>query len=298
MNACRPATLAVFLSLAAARADLLARKPDPIAAAPSHFAKLDDMRIHYKSLGQGDAALVLVHGWTCDMTSWRYQVPTFEGKTRVILLDLPGHGRSDKPKIDYTPDVFARAVAAVLDDAGVKKAVLVGHSMGTPVVLRFCGRYPDRTQALVAVDGLLRRPAVKPAELEKFLGRFEGPGFEDHVHQMFRGMFTERSPARVRDEVLALVPTAPQQAAVSAMRNMFDERYWQKEKIPVPLLAVVARKPLGTPEYEKAVRELSADGDLRIMDGVGHFLMMEKPEEFNRIVAEFLARHHLPGRTP
>src|SRR6266849_4963830 len=109
-------------------------RANPLDKAPSQFAKFDDIKVHYKSLGTGDTALVFVHGWTCNMNFWRYQVPAFEGKIRMILVDLPGHGESDKPKVDYPPEFFAKSVDAVLRDAGVEKAVLAGHSMGTPVI--------------------------------------------------------------------------------------------------------------------------------------------------------------------
>src|SRR5262249_13048164 len=100
-----------------------AEPADIVAKAPSKFAKLGENRIHYKSLGEGKTALVFVHGWSCDMTFWRHQVGALNGKVRVILVDLPGHGQSDRPKIEYTMDLFARAVDAVLTDAGVDDAV-------------------------------------------------------------------------------------------------------------------------------------------------------------------------------
>ncbi len=84
--------------------------------------------MHYKSVGDPAAktAVVFVHGWSCDMTSWRAQVPAFEGKARVLLVDLPGHGKSDRPDVAYTMDFFAAAVDAVMRDAGVERALLVG----------------------------------------------------------------------------------------------------------------------------------------------------------------------------
>jgi pimeloyl-ACP methyl ester carboxylesterase len=83
------------------------------------------------------------------MNFWRYQVPAFEGKIRMIVVDLPGHGESDKPKVDYTPDLFAKSVDAVLTEAGVKKVVLAGHSMGTPVVRQYARLYPKKTAGLI-----------------------------------------------------------------------------------------------------------------------------------------------------
>jgi pimeloyl-ACP methyl ester carboxylesterase len=104
----------------------------------SQFAKLDGARIHYKSWGKGKDALVLVHGWGCNLNHWRDQIPDFAKRNRVIALDLPGHGESDKPQqLSYTMDLFANAIDAVMRDAKVEHAVVMGHSMGTPVARQF-----------------------------------------------------------------------------------------------------------------------------------------------------------------
>src|SRR5918992_4703136 len=90
----------------------------------SKFAKLDGARIHYKSYGKGNEALVLVHGWSCNLDNWRDQIPDFAKRNRVIALDLPGHGQSDKPQVTYTMDLFAQAIDAVMRDAKVERAVI------------------------------------------------------------------------------------------------------------------------------------------------------------------------------
>ena len=100
--------------------------------------------------------MILVHGWTCDESSWDAQVPVLSQKYRVITLDLPGHGKSDPPKDGkFTMTVFARAVEAVRAEAKVDKVVLVGHSMGTPVIREYARLYPKHVAGLVPVDGLL-----------------------------------------------------------------------------------------------------------------------------------------------
>jgi alpha-beta hydrolase superfamily lysophospholipase len=92
------------------------------------FAKLNSTQIHYESHGKGKEALVLVHGWGCNLNHWRDQIPELSKRNRVIALDLPGHGLSDKPETNYDMDLFAAAIEAVMKDAGVERAVLVGHS--------------------------------------------------------------------------------------------------------------------------------------------------------------------------
>ena len=98
----------------------------------------------------------------CNLGFWREQVPLLADQARLILIDLPGHGQSDKPQADYSMDFFAEAVLAVLRDAKVDKATFIGHSMGAAVLCRVHHHAPEKVAALVSVDGLLL-PAAQPA---------------------------------------------------------------------------------------------------------------------------------------
>ena len=103
--------------------------------APVRAASVDGLKLHSVSAGKGNAAIIFVHGWTCDLSSWTAQVPEFARKYRVLTLDLPGHGQSAGPADGkFTVGLFARAVEAVRAEAGVDRVVLVGHSMGAPVI--------------------------------------------------------------------------------------------------------------------------------------------------------------------
>jgi pimeloyl-ACP methyl ester carboxylesterase len=278
----------ILLATLSARGD---EPANPLDKAPSLYAKSGDIEIHYKSLGKGDTALVFVHGWTADMTSWRYQVPAFDSKVRMILIDLPGHGKSDKPEIDYTMDVFAKSVDAVLIDAGVEKAVLAGHSMGTPVVRQYYRNYPKKVIALIAVDGRFQKLNLPPETIKKFTSQFEGPDFKKVMGKMIEGMCTKNTPEEVRKHLKDAYPTAPPHVAVSAMKAMMDPSIWKDDPIKVPVQATLAKSPFWTPEYEKYVRKLAPGIDYQTMEGVGHFLMMEKPKEFNALMMAFLEKN-------
>jgi pimeloyl-ACP methyl ester carboxylesterase len=221
---------------------------------PSKFATLDRIRIHYKSIGQGETALVFVHGWTCDLTFWRLQVPAFEGKTRILLIDLPGHGKSDKPKIKYTMDVFAHAVDVVLRDVCVERAALVGHSMGVPVVRQFYRLFPKKTRALIAVDGTIRAAEDEVAGYETFSSRLAGPDFSDVQAKVIASMFTDQTPSDVRKSVKAAMQSVPQHVAVSAMKSMADPAIWKADKIEIPLQVILAKQgPFWLSAYEQQV---------------------------------------------
>lgn len=134
------------------------RKVQTRALAKSHFARLGTNKVHYLTAGKGDRTIVFVHCWAGNSGFWREQLPALADKARLILVDLPGHGQSDKPRGDYSMDFFASAVLAVMRDARVDRATLIGHSMGVAVICRVHAQAPGKVAALVAVDGLLRRP--------------------------------------------------------------------------------------------------------------------------------------------
>jgi pimeloyl-ACP methyl ester carboxylesterase len=263
--------------------------PDVLDKAPSKFAKSGDHKVHYKSLGDGPTAVVFVHGWCCDHTVWRDQAAALNGKVRMLFIDLPGYGHSDKPKMDYTMDVFATGVDAVLRDAGVNKAVLAGHSMGTAVVRQVYRRSPDKVKALVFVDGALRPFSKDPAEIEKFASNFKEETFKDFAPQ-FLGRMLGTAPQAVRDRVETMVKNTSPQVAVSSMRGMLDQKLWTDDPVRAPALALMAKSPFWTDDYKAYVKKLVPNLDYQEFDGVGHFLFMEKPAEFNAALTEFLKK--------
>src|SRR3984893_9965625 len=281
-------TLAVALVSAPAAKAQRASAPE----GKSHYATLDGNRIHYQSYGKGREALVLIHGWTCNLDYWRDQVPDFAKRNRVIAIDLPGHGQSDKPEVAYSMDLFARAVDAVMRDAQVERAVLVGHSMGTPVARQFYRKYPQKTLAIVIVDGALR-PFGDKKLMEGFIAGFRGPNYKEAGKQMFAGMAGPNLFPELKESLQASFLNTPQHVIVSAMEGMAEDSIWGQDKINVPVLAILAKSPFWPADTEQFYRSIAPNLDFQMFDGVGHFLMMEKPKEFNDAVIAFLVKNSL-----
>jgi pimeloyl-ACP methyl ester carboxylesterase len=187
-------------------------------------------------------------------------------------------------------DLFARATEAVLQDAGVKSAVLVGHSMGTPVARQFYRLYPKKTSAIVVVDGALRPFTTNKEVIARIVARYEAADYKQNIGAFVDSAFSKEAPAGLRQSVKAIMQSAPQHVAVGATKGLVDPAIWKDDEIKVPLLMVLAKNPFWTADYEKYVRKLAPQVDYRVMDGVGHFLMMEKPAEFNAILTEFLKK--------
>jgi len=258
----------------------------------SRFAKLDDARIHYVNYGKGDEALVLIHGWTQSADAWRDNVADLSKRNRVIVLELPGHGQSDKPQTTYSMDYFARAVDAVMRDAKVKRAVLVGHSMGTPVARQFYRKYAEKTLGIVIVDGSLR-PFGDKAMIDQMMAGFRGPKYQDAVNQMMGFIAGPNLAADVKQRISAASMSTPQYVLVSAFEGMLDDSIWGDDKINVPVLAIMAKTALLPPNAEESFRAIAPKLDFQIFDGVGHFLMMEKSKEFDGAVIAWLDKNSL-----
>jgi pimeloyl-ACP methyl ester carboxylesterase len=165
--------------------------------------------------------------------------------------------------------------------------------MGTPVVRQYYRRYPKKVLGLIAVDGTLRKPNVPPEAVKKFVAQFDSPDFKKVTGEFIDRMLTKDTPAEVRKHLKEAYPSAPKHVAVSAMKGMIDPSIWNDDPIKVPAQAIMAKLPQWTPEYEKYVRKLAPGIDYQMMEGVGHFLMMEKPKEFNALMMAFLKKNEV-----
>lgn len=263
-----------------------------LAADPKgDYADFEGNKVYYLDEGgKKKDAIVFIHGWTCNADFWKDSISAFPGR-RVIAVDLIGHGRSDKPKTNYSMEYFARSVEAVLRKAKVDRAVLVGHSMGTPVARQFYRLYPKQTLGIVIVDGALQRFAPE-AEMRAWAA----PLREDYVKNspqfvdsLVAGIKDEALKKTVRDSML----TTPGHVAVSAWDGMADETIWTSDKINVPVLALMAPSQFWPANVKDIFASIAPNINFQMWTGVSHFLMMEKPKEFNEQIAAFVTKNKL-----
>jgi pimeloyl-ACP methyl ester carboxylesterase len=264
---------------------------EPVA----HTAALEGHKIHYLSTGEGDEALVFIHGWTCDSTFWKAQSPVYESR-RALLIDLPGHGQSDKPDISYTMGLFARAVNAVMLDAKVRKATLIGHSMGTAVAVEFLRMYPDKVASIVIVDGFFPLPPKDEADRQKQVAQGTGTSkalraddYKAFDKRVIQTMFTPQTAPVLREEIETKMMAIPQNVMASAMEGMnamapLTERY---PRVPVE---AIMQKRGNSAAYEAVLKQHFQLVTFQAWDDTGHFLMMEHPERFNKVLVDFLDR--------
>ena len=249
-------------------------------------ATLDGFQIHSTTHGKGPKTIIFVHGWTCDETSWEQQVPAFEKDYRVITMDLPGHGKSGAPKNDVlSMTLFARAIEAVRSESNTDKIVLVGHSMGVPVIRQYARMYPAHVAGLVPVDGVLHLSGNPTAPNPD---QMKGPQGLTNRENMIRGMFGKSATPAIQDHVLKIMLAPPESTASQAMAAMFVASNWTEEVMPFPVLGIYAdHSSANDPKYMK---KIFPNSKVEEVLGTGHFVMLEKPKEFNKFLSDFLAK--------
>lgn len=256
----------------------------------SEFARYAGIRVHYRNLGQGTSALILVHGWTCNSQFWNRSIGAFR-EYRVIAIDLPGHGQSDKPHIDYTANYFARSIEAVMRDASVDRAVLVGHSMGTPIIQQFYHLFPNKTLGLVIVDGSLL-PVTQDAKAERVMASLRAD-YEGAATKFVDEMLQPIHDVKLRSEIRSMMLATPDYVGLSAVEGMMGEGARTYDKISVPVLAILADTGAWEPDTEASFRLIAPNLDFQMWPGVSHFLMMERPLAFNQYIRHFLSGNGL-----
>lgn len=268
------------------------------AGTPSRFAPYAGGQVHYESYGSGNEAVVFIHGWTCDLTFWREQAPVYENH-RSLLIDLPGHGQSDKPRGPYPVEFFARGVEAVMRDAGVDRAVLVGHSLGGPIVYTFLRLFPEQVKAVVLVDANVHAPMNTPAYrkaqqrlYDQNVRVLSGPSGRKYMAGSIERMFSDQTPPAWRGQISAKMLATPDYVRVAAVSSPSQlDPPKPGETYAVPALAILAGSQASLDLRVAATRRIFPNLQAEKWVGHGHFVMVEDPERFNKSLEDFLATH-------
>ncbi len=246
----------------------------------------DDTVVHYLEAGQGPV-LILIHGLGGSADVWRADMSLLATNYRVIALDLPGYGKSDRPKADYSIQYQAGAVKAFIDALGADKVALAGSSAGGWIAALVALDIPDRVSHLILVDsaGLQREASLPALPLD--------PATREEQRALLLALFADK--ARVTESLVDeqwdyrrdIRPTV--EAALESLKTsapFLDDRL---KDIRVPTLIIWGKQDALVPP--KAAEQLSGGirgSKLVMIDDAGHLPQVEQPKAFARAVKRFV----------
>lgn len=270
------------------------------------YLELHGDRLAYQDEGQGDAILLL-HGMAGSSQTWRSVIRPLSRKYRVIAPDLLGHGSSAKPRSDYSLGAFAVLLRDLLDELGVARATVVGHSLGGGVAMQFVYQHPDYCERLVLIGsgGLgpdvgwtlrllsapgaeLIMPIIAPQQVltagEKVRSWFAKMGIESPRGGEIWNAYSSFSDAETRQAFLRTLRSVVDYRgqAVSALNRL-------NVRADMPIMAIWGEQDAIIPvQHAYAALEARPDARVEVMPGVGHFPQVERPTEVVDLIDDFI----------
>ena len=239
----------------------------------------NDIKLHYEEKGAG-TTLILLHGNGEDGSYFVHQMDYFSERYRVIALDTRGHGKSPRGDKPFTIRQFAEDLRAFLDEQGIERADLLGFSDGGNIALIFAMRYPQRVGRLVLNGANLYSAGVKPSVQIPIILEYRITSFLAG-RKKAGGKKKGKQEAARKAELLGLMVNDPDIRPEELSENR------DPEFIRIPKLVIAGDKDMIKDEHTRLIYASLPNAQIRVMKG-SHFIAKESPDEFNRIVGEFL----------
>ena len=248
----------------------------------------DGVSISFDNVGKGEPAIILVHGWANTRSIWDAQVSYFSQKYQVIAVDLPGFGKSGNNRNEWSMGSYGEDISAIIQQLDLDKVVLVGFSMGAPVVIEAAAREPEKVIGVVLVDDLQEVEMQISPPMAHFIDSMmmdliDYPSMEKLVNNGFFKKNVESSYNRV----IAMLDGAPH---IGWRESLAGNITWQNEQCTKSIQAVkapiIAINSDMQPTNVEAFRKYAPTFKVKIVEGVGHVIMWDNTEKFNQLLEE------------
>ena len=269
----------------------------------SRYLTVDGIRIHYVVAGEG-RPVILIHGLGASVVTWRNNFAALSQYYRVYAIDLPGHGDSSKPDIEYAPDTIVECIGKLVNELGIVRPAIIGNSVGGALAMMIAFRFPDLVSGLVLVGsaGLGREISLYIRLLSvPLLGtilessKIGGPKlmlvnvFHDRslaTDELAEELYRSRRMPGAKEAVLRVIRNT---VSIGGVRQHFVFTDSLK-RLKVPVMVVWgAQDKIFPAEHAYRVSEAIEGAWVEVFDECGHWPHMEKADAFNSLVLRFLS---------
>jgi 3-oxoadipate enol-lactonase len=260
------------------------------------YAQVNGCKIYYELHGKGDT-VVLLNGILASTQSWAKQVSFFAKKFQVLLMDFRGQEKSEKPVIKYPMTLHADDVKALLDFLKLKRAHFVGVSFGAEVALIFAARYPEMVKSLVAACAVSQVDSVVRSVAERWLVAARLRSGKYLFQTVYPDVFSDRFIRENRDFINSTAPFYDTAVDIDAFIELL-KGFLQLNvtpdlpKIRAPTLVIAAENDrIKSRRYAEIIHNGIAGSKLHEVKDSGHTVIWEKPDEFNKLVCDFVVNN-------
>ncbi|MHA1131239.1 MAG: alpha/beta fold hydrolase [Candidatus Helarchaeota archaeon] len=245
-------------------------------------------RLYYELIENQDAhdTLIFIHGWAETHKIWREQIEYFKDSHQILTLDLRGFGLSSKPTYGYALKLQSKYLSKLVHALQLENYWLIGHSLGGMVTLQYCDRYFEVIKGAILIDTTYYLP-TKFSTIRNLGAFFISKTMRQIWQRSLRSLNREHQQTLIR-ELIYNVDSVP--LYVSAAYGMAAINLRLKlQKITCPVLIIVGENDELTPvELSKRMHQKLPNSQLSIVKETGHMSFIEKPNEINAIIAQFL----------
>lgn len=249
-------------------------------------AKVNNTTIAYNQYGKGDTTLLFVHGWCINKEYWNEQSKYFSDKYKVVTLDLPGFGQSDKNRTEWTFEKYTDDINEFIKAEKLKNVILIGHSMSGDILLLMDTKYPGSVIGIVGIDNL-KSPGEKFSEeeskqIEVFFAMLDS-SFSGTVEAYTKGnLFPPSADTTIVNRVINDFKSNDSVIAIKVLRSLFDISQKEREMMQqLKHTLYLVNSDSDTTHIDSLKKFCKASAEVVYVHGTGHYPMIEKPAEFN-----------------
>ena len=246
----------------------------------------ENMTLFFDDGGAGSVPVIFLHSLAGNHQQWSAQLAHIRLTRRALAVDLRGHGQSPLPTNDnYTIEAIVEDVQAVVTQLGIQTFVLVGHSMGGAVAAAYAGKYPQQVAGLLLVDPSGDSTQMPKAQVQQYMAAMQSEGYGPFIEGYWNHILTGATEATQTQVMQDLGDTA-QETVTGIFEALFTfNPATAVQQYDGPILSVIT--PLN--EIPFALHKLVPNLPHVLMTDTGHWLHMDKPDAFNKILDDFLA---------